>query len=125
MAPLAVPFEPSYTALKNLRHKVYNHAATLVNLFLPIRPQDLSTDSTPYLDGAINILSNTTAFLYNNNTLQAVRVIEVKKGVDRVDAKVDKVKTKVAEIKTEVAEIKTEVVEIKTGMRLLKKRLEN
>ena len=64
------------------------------------------------------MLSNTTAFLYNNNTPQAIRVIEVKKGVDRVNVKVDKVKTKVAEIKTKVAEIKT-------GIRLLKKRLKN
>ena len=59
-----------------------------------------------------------TAFLYNNNAPQAIRVIEVKKGVDRVDVKVNKVKTK-------VVEIKTKVVEIKTGMKLLEKRLKN
>ena len=111
MAPSAVPFEPSYTALKNLRHKVYNHTATSVNLSLPMRPQDLSTDSTPYLDGAIGMLSDTTAFLYDDNAPWAVRVIEVKKGVDRVDAKVN--------------EVKTEVAEIKTRMRLLKKCLKN
>ena len=69
MALLAVPFKPSYTALKNLRHKVYNYTATSVNLSLPIQPQDLSTDLTPYLDGAIGMLSDTTAFLYNNNAL--------------------------------------------------------
>ena len=67
MAPSAIPFEPSYTVLKNLRQKVHKHTTTSVNLSLPIRPQDLSTDSTPYLDGAIGILSNSTAVLYNNN----------------------------------------------------------
>ncbi|XTI90970.1 hypothetical protein V2W45_1470842 [Cenococcum geophilum] len=79
MAPSAVLFEPSYTALKNLQHKVHKYTTTL-----------------------------------------AVRVAEVKRGVDRVDAKVDKVKTEVAEIKTEVAEIKTEVAEIKTEVAEIK-----
>jgi hypothetical protein len=37
--------------------------------------------------------------LYNNNAPWAIRVVEVKKGVERVNIKVDKVKTKVAEVK--------------------------
>ncbi|OCK94431.1 uncharacterized protein K441DRAFT_660321 [Cenococcum geophilum 1.58] len=82
MAPSAVPFEPFYTALKNLRHKVHKHTTTSVNLTLPIRPSDLSTDSNPYLDGAIGMLSDSTAFLYNNDAPWAVRVAEVKRGVD-------------------------------------------
>ena len=69
MAPLAVLFKPSYTALKNLHYKVYNYTATLVNFSLPIQPQDLSIDLTPYLDGVIGMLSDITAFLYNNNAL--------------------------------------------------------
>ena len=60
MAPSAVPFEPSYTALKNLRHKTHKHTTTSVNLTLPIRPQDLSTDVNPYLDDAIGMLSDTS-----------------------------------------------------------------
>ena len=125
MAPSAVPFKPSYTTLKNLRHKVYNYTATLVNLSLPIQLQDLFTDSTPYLNSAIGMLSDTTAFLYNNNVPWAIKVIEVKKGINKINAKVDKVKTEVVEIKTEVVEIKTEVAEIKTGIKLLKERLKN
>jgi septal ring factor EnvC (AmiA/AmiB activator) len=108
MAPSAVPFEPSYAALTNLRHKIHKHT-TSVNLTLPTRPLDLSTDSNPYLDGAIGILSDSTALLYDDDAPWAVKVIEVKKAVDRVDTKVDEVKTEVAEIKTEVAEIKTEI----------------
>ena len=118
-------------ALKNLRQKVHKHTTTaLVNLTLPIRLQDLSTDVNPYIDNTLGILSNSTSHLYNKDAPQAIRVIEVKKGIKRVDTKVDKIKTKiakiktkVAEIKTKVAEIKTEVAEIKTEIRLLKKHL--
>ena len=67
MAPLAVLFKLSYTALRNLYYKVHNHTVTLVNLMLPIWPQDLSTNVNPYLDNAIGMLSELTAFLYNNN----------------------------------------------------------
>jgi len=102
MAPSAAPFELSYTALKNLRHKIHKHTTTSVNLTLPIRPQDLSTDLNPYLDGAIGVLSNSTAFLYDDDAPWAVRVMEVKRGVDRVDAKVDEVKTQVDEVKTAI-----------------------
>ena len=66
----------------------------------------------PYIDDAIGILSDSTSHLYNDDAPWAVRVMEVKKGVERVDAKVD-------EVKTEVTEIKTEVAEIKIGMRLM------
>ena len=114
MAPLAVPFKPFYTALKNLYYKVHKHTVTSVNLTLPIQPQDPSTDVNPYLDDAIGILSESTAFLYDDEAPWAVRVLEVKKGVDRVDAKVDEVKAEVAELKTDVAELKTDVAEIKT-----------
>ena len=67
MALSAVPFEPSYAVLKNLRQKIYKHTTTLVNLTLPIRPQDLSIDLNPYLDGAIGMLSDSIAFLYNDD----------------------------------------------------------
>ena len=121
MAPSAAPFEPSYTALKNLRQKVHKHTTTAsVNLTLPIRPQDLSTDVNPYIDNALGMLSDSTSYLYDDDTPWAVRVMEVKKGVERVDAKVDEVKTEVAEIKTKVAEIKTEVAEIKTEVAEIK-----
>jgi len=109
MAPSAVPFEPSYTALRNLRQKIHKHTTTSVNLTLPIRPQDLSTDSNPYLDGAIGMLSDSTAFLYDDDAPWAIRVAEVKRGVDRVDAKVDEVKTQVDEVKTQVDEVKTQM----------------
>jgi len=66
MALSAVPFKPPYTTLKNLRQKVHKYTATLVNLTLPIRPQDPFTDVNPYLDDAIGILSELTAFLYND-----------------------------------------------------------
>ena len=67
MAPLAVPFELSYTALKNLRQKVYKYTTTtLVNLTLPIQPQDFTTDINPYIDNIIGMLSESTAFLYND-----------------------------------------------------------
>ena len=113
MAPSAAPFEPSYTALKNLRQKVHKQTTTAsVNLTLPIRPQDLSTDVNPYIDDALGMLSDSTSHLYDDDAPWAVRVIEVKKGVERVDAKVD-------EVKTEVTKIKTEVAEIKIGIRLM------
>ena len=68
MAPLTVPFKLSYAALKNLHQKLHKYTtATSVNLSLPIRLQDLSTDSTLYLDGAIGMLSNSTACLYNDD----------------------------------------------------------
>jgi len=67
MAPSAAPFKPSYTILKNLRHKIHKHTMTSVNFTLPIWPQDLSIDLNPYLDGAIGVLSNSTAFLYNDD----------------------------------------------------------
>jgi hypothetical protein len=114
MALLAVPFEPSYTALRNLRQKIHKHTTTSVNLTLPNRPQDLFTDSNPYLDGAIGMLSDSTAFLYDDDAPWAIRVAEVKRGVDRVDAKVDEVKTQVDEVKTQVDEVKTQVDEVKT-----------
>src|SRR6266567_709082 len=120
MALSAVPFKPSYTTLKNLRQKVHKHTATSVNLTLPIRPQDPSTNVNPYLDDAIGMLSKSTAFLYHDEAPWAVRVIKVKKGVDKVNAKVDEVKTKVAELKTDVAELKTDVTELKTDIAELK-----
>ena len=125
MAPSALPFKPSYTALENLHQKIHKHTTTtLVNLSLPIRPQNLSTDSTPYLDDAIGMLNNSTSFLYNDNAPWAVKVMEVKSKVlavvDRVDIKVNEVKTDVAELKTDVAELKTDVAELKTDVAELK-----
>jgi phage shock protein A len=125
MAPSTVPFEPSYAALKNLHQKLHKYTtATSVNLSLPIRPQDLSTDSTPYLDGAIGILSNSTTCLYDDDAPWAVRVMEVKSkvltAVDRVDTKVDKVKTDIAELKMDVTELKTDIAEFKTDVAELK-----
>ena len=59
------------------------------------------------------MLSNSTAFLYDDNALWAVKVIEVKSEVldtvDKVDVKVDKVKAEVAEVKAEVVDIRTAV----------------
>jgi len=69
MAPSAAPFKPFYTVLKNLHYKIYKHTTTLVNLTLSIWLQDLSTDLNPYLDSAIGVLSNSTAFLYDNDAL--------------------------------------------------------
>src|SRR6266571_3110790 len=109
MAPSALPFEPSYTVLKNLHNKIHKYNVTSVNFTLPLQPQDPSTDVHPYLDNAIGILSNSTAFLYDNDAPWAVRTMEVKKGVDKVDMKVDGVKAEVAELKTDVAELKTDV----------------
>ena len=97
MAPSALPFEPSYTALKSLRQKVSNYTTTSVTL--PHRPENLSTDLHPYLDNAIVTLSTSTAYLYDDNAPWAVRVVEVKKGVERVDTKVNEVKAEVAEVK--------------------------
>src|SRR6266702_7015931 len=77
-------------------------------------------DMNPYLDDAIGMLSESTAFLYDDEAPWAVRVLEVKKGVDKVDAKVDEVKAEVAELKTDVAELKTDVAELKTDVAELK-----
>ena len=83
----------------------------------------MSIDSTPYLNGAIGMLSNSTACLYDDDAPWAIRVMEVKSEVlatvDKVDIKVDKVKTDVAELKTDVAELKTDVMELKTDIKSL------
>ena len=131
MALLAVLFEPSYIVLKNLCQKVYKYITTvLVNFTLLIQLQDLFTDVNSYIDNVLGIFSDSTSHLYNEDAPQAVCVMEVKKGVKRVDAKVDEVKTKVtkikikvAEIKTEVAEIKTEVAKIKTEVTIIKTKI--
>ena len=63
--------------------------------------------------------------LYDDNAPWAVRVVEVKKGVERVDTKVDEVKAEVAEVKAQVDEVDKKVVEIKTEIKLLEDRLES
>ncbi|XTI93299.1 hypothetical protein V2W45_1430806 [Cenococcum geophilum] len=85
IALLALPFEPSYTTLKSLRQKVSNYTIT----------SNLSTDLHPYLNNAI-----------------AVRVVEVKKGVERVDTKVNEVKAKVTKVKAQVDKINKKVNEV-------------
>jgi len=97
MAPSALPFEPSYTVLNNLRQKISNYTTTSITL--PHRPENLSTDLHPYLDNAIVTLSTSTAYLYDDNAPWAIRVVEVKKGVERVDTKVNEVKAEVVEVK--------------------------
>ena len=86
----------------------------------------MSINSTPYLDGVIGILSNLTAYLYDDDAPWAVKVIKVKSkvlaAVDRVNTKVNKVKTDIAELKTDVTELKMDVVEIKTETRSLGER---
>ena len=68
MAPLAVLFKPSYTALKNLRQKVHKYTITAsVNLILPIWPQDLSTNVNPYIDNILGIFSNSISYLYDDD----------------------------------------------------------
>ncbi|XTI91429.1 hypothetical protein V2W45_1495155 [Cenococcum geophilum] len=99
-SPSALPFEPSYTALKSLRQKVSNYTTTSVTL--PHRPKNLSTDLHPYLNNAIVTLSTSTAYL----------VVEVKKGVERVDTKVDEVKAEVAEVNKKVDEVNKKVNEV-------------
>ena len=69
MALLALPFKPSYITLENLYQKIHKYTtATLINLSLFIKLWNLFIDLTPYLDGTIGILSDSTSFLYNNNT---------------------------------------------------------
>src|SRR6266571_732699 len=120
MAPSALPFEPSYTTLKNLHQKIHKHITTTFNLTLPTRPQDLTTDTTPYINNAIGMLSNSTAFLYDDDAPWAVKVTEVKSemlnAVDKVDVKVDEVKAEVAEVKAEVAEVKAEIDDVRTAV---------
>ncbi|OCK90149.1 uncharacterized protein K441DRAFT_666560 [Cenococcum geophilum 1.58] len=58
-------FKPSYTALKNLRQKIYDCTTTTVTL--SIRPENLATDLHPYLDNAIVTLSTLTAYLYDDS----------------------------------------------------------
>ena len=110
MAPLAAPFKPSYTALKSLRQKISNYTTTSITL--PHRPENLSTDLHPYLNHAIVTLSTSTAHLYDNNTPQAIRVVEVKKGVKRVNTKVNKVKAEVTEVKAQVNKVDKKVDEV-------------
>ena len=59
------------------------------------------------------MFSNLTAYLYDDDALWAVRVMEVKSevlaAVDRVDIKVNKVKMDVVEFKTDIVEIKMEI----------------
>ena len=121
MALLAVLFKPFYMVLKNLRQKVYKYiTTTLVNFTLPIQLQDLSTDVNPYIDNILGILSDSISHLYDDDAPQAIRVMEVKKGVKKINIKVDKVKTKVTKIKTKVTKIKTKATEIKTKVAKIK-----
>ena len=124
MVPLALPFEPSYIVLKNLHYKVHKHSITLVNLTLPLRPQDPSTNVNPYLDNAIGILSKSTTFLYNNKAPWAVRVTEVKSKVlttvDKVNIKVDKIKANITKLKTDVTKLKMDIAKLKTNITKLK-----
>jgi len=112
-------FEPSYTALKNLSQKIYDSTTTTVTL--PVRPENLTTDLHPYLDNAIVTLSTSTAYLYDDNAPWAVRVVEVKKGVERVDAKLDEAKTtlqgQIEEVKTQVEDVKTQVEDVRASLR--------
>ena len=75
------------------------------------------------------MLSELTAFLYDDEAPWAVRVTEVKSevlaAVDKVDVKVDEVKAEVAELKTDVAELKTDVAELKTDVAELKTEMKS
>jgi len=71
------------------------------------------------------MLSDSTAFLYDDEAPWAVRVMEVKKCVERVDMKVDEVKTQVEEVMTQVREAKTQVDEVKIEMRFLESQIDN
>ena len=121
MAP-STPFQPSYTALQSLQQKVYDSTTTTITL--PIRPENLTTDLHPYLDNAIVALSTSTAYLYDDNAPWAVRVIEVKKGVERVDAKLDDAKTtlegQIDDVKTtlegQIDDVKIQVDELQAGV---------
>ena len=110
MALLTTPFKPSYMALKSLRQKVSNYTTTSITL--PHQPKNLSTNLHPYLDNAIITLNTLTAYLYNNNAPQAVRVVKVKKGVKKVDIKVNKIKAKVMEVKAQVDKVDKKVNKI-------------
>jgi len=55
-------------------------------------------------------LSTSTAYLYDDNAPWAVRVVEVKRGVERVDMKLDDVKIT---LKAQVDEVKAQVDEVK------------
>ena len=63
----------------------------------------------PYIDNIIGILSDSTSHLYNDDAPWAIHIIEVKKGIERVNVKVDKVKTEITKIKTKVTEIKIKI----------------
>ena len=117
----ALPFKPSYTTLKSLRQKVSNYTTTSVTL--PHRPENLSTDLYPYLNNAIVTLSTLTAYLYDNNAPQAVRVVEVKKGVERVDIKVDEVKAEVAEVKAQVDKVDKKVDKVNKKVNKVNKKV--
>ena len=71
------------------------------------------------------MLSDSTAFLYDDEAPWTVRVMEVKKCVERVDMKVDEVKTQVEEATTQVREAKTQVDEVKIETRFLESQIDN
>ena len=119
MAPLAAPFKPSYTTLKSLRQKISNYTTTSITL--PYRPENLSTDFYPYLNNTIITLSTLTAYLYNNNTPQAVRVVEIKKGVKRVNTKFNNVKII---FKAQVNKVKAQVNKVNKKVNKVNKKVD-
>ena len=88
----------------------------MTSIILLYQLENLSTNLYPYLDNAIITLNTLIAYLYNNNTSQAVRVVEVKKGVKRVNTKLNNIKTtfkaQVDEVKAQVNEVDKKVNEV-------------
>jgi len=114
MAPSALPYERSHTALKTLHRTIHERAAAPVYLALPERPRNLSTERDPYIDDAISMLSTSANYLYNEHRTWVLNTLEVKDGIDTLNRRIGRVEKDVRDVKSQVDEVKSQVDEVKS-----------
>ncbi len=89
MAELISPYSSSYEKLSTLFMTARAYSSGPKTFTLPERPSGSDTDSNRYTNAAISMLSDSSAYLYDDRHYLDSRLDEFGRKIDKVDKKVD------------------------------------
>lgn len=91
MATSTSTYSLSFEKLKGLQRSAHpQHELTLSE-----RPSGFETDLNSYLDSAIDMLSESAVYLYDNHHYMNNRFDDIETRIDKLDTHVDKLNTRV------------------------------
>ncbi len=110
----------SFEKLKSLQRSTHSQH----ELTLPERSSEFEIDSNSYLDSAIDMLSESAVYLYNNHHYMNSRFDDIETRIDKLDTRIEKwfdyVNKRFVKIKNDIKAVKNDVKAVKNDVKAVK-----